>query len=299
MRLSVFHALVLLALMGFLPGSVFAQDAPKRQLDPVEAKSKPSIAPEHHPWGRFEPGAWKQVRVVTETLDEKGKVASTSTTETTTTLIKVEEDGVTLKVKVSVDVAGKRFDAEPQTVKQGFHGELIGEQLKIKEVGKGEVTIEQKKIPCQVLRLENSSSTSNTVTSLYYSVEVAPHILRRESVTTDLDGNETLSETTVNVVALNVQCEDLDQKMQWVRVEAVHKHPKGTVTTTALTSPDLPGGIKRHKSEERDKNGRLTRRSTLEMVECGLAKWPGIRRVLFPRNKRAGADRKLPRRPRP
>jgi len=171
-----------------------------------------------------------------------------------------------------------------------FHGELIGEQLKIKEVGKGEVTIEQKKIPCQVLRLENSGSTSNTVTNLYYSAQFAPHILRRESVTTDLDGDTTLSETTVNVVSLNAECEDVDHKMQLVRVEAVHKHPKGTVTTTALTSPDLPGGIFWHKSEELDKSGRLTRRSTLDLVKYGLSERTGIL-GLFGR-KRAGTARK-------
>lgn len=296
MRLPVFYALILSVSIGLLVGFVLAQDSPKRQLDPERAKGHVAIAPEHHPWGRFEPGAWKLVHVVTETLDEKGEVVSRSTTETKTTLVKVEEDGVTLRVEVSVKVAGKQFNAEPQTVKQGFHGELIGEHLRIKEVGKGEVTIEQRKIPCRVLRLENSGSTSNTVTNLYYSVEVAPYILRRESVTTDLDGDTTLSETTVKVIALNAHCEGFDQKMQWVRVEAVHKHPKGTVTTTALTSPDLPGGIRWHKSEELDKSGHATRRSTLEMVKFGLKKesqWPGIRGIFS--RKRIGTARTPPK----
>ncbi|MEE8451590.1 MAG: hypothetical protein V3R99_06730 [Thermoguttaceae bacterium] len=297
MRLPVFHALILSASLGLLASFVLAQDAPKRQLDPQGAKGQASIAREHHPWGRFEPGAWKLVHVVTETLDEKGEVASTSTTETKTTLVKVEKDGVTLKVEVSVKVAGKVFDAEPQTVKQGFHGELIGEQLKIKEAGKGEVTIEQRKIPCQVLRLENSGSTSNTVTNLYYSAQVAPHILRRESVTTDLDGDTILSETTVNVVTLNAQCEGFDQ-MQLIRVEEIHKHPKGTVTTTALTSPNLPGGIIQQKSEELDENGRAIRHITLEMVKYGLEEESERTGILsfFGRNKRTGTARKPPKR---
>ena len=56
------------------------------------AEQKTVILPEHHPWGAFRPGAWKQVCVVTETLDEKGFVKNTSTIETKTTLISVDED---------------------------------------------------------------------------------------------------------------------------------------------------------------------------------------------------------------
>src|SRR3990167_7403034 len=84
-----------------------------------------------HPWGLFDPGAWKTVRVVTETLDERGQVVSTSTTDSKTTLVDIDNDGVTLEIQASMEVAGKRFEAEPQTVKQGFHGELVGPNLKL------------------------------------------------------------------------------------------------------------------------------------------------------------------------
>ena len=280
MRLLVFRALILPLAMGFLPNFVLAQepsqvqpkpDPPKQDAPkPDLPKQAAGIAPKHHPWGRFEPGAWTLVSVVTETLNENGKVASKSTTETKTTLVKIEDNGITLQLEVRVEVAGKQFPAEPQVVKQGFHGELINEPLKIKEMGKGEVIIEEKKIPCKILRLENSGPTSKTVTHLYYSTDVAPYILQRKSVTTDLDGKETLSETTINVTALNFQCEDFDDDVQLILVEAVHKHSKGTVTTTAMTSPDLPGGTICYDSKELNKSGRLTRRSTLKMVKYGL-----------------------------
>ena len=296
MRLLVFRALILPLAIGLLLRFGLAQEAPQAPPEQDPPEKAVTIAPEHHPWGSFEPGAWKLVRVVTETLDEKGKVASTSTTETKTTLLKIEDDGVTLEVEVCVEVAGKRFAAEPLVVKQGFHGELISKQLKIKEAGKGEVTIEEQKIPCRILRLEKSGPTSKTVTSLYYSTMVAPYMLRRESVTTDLDGKMNLSETTVNVAALNAQHEGFDD-IRLVRIDAVHKHPKGTVKTMALTSPDRPGGIIRHESEELDKSGRLIRRSTLEILEFGLE--PERERTgifgIFSR-KRSGRFRKPPRR---
>ena len=86
-----------------------------------------------HPWGRFAARAWKLVRVVTETLDERGQVVSTSTADTRTTLVGLDDDGVTLEVQACVEVAGKRFQAEPQTVKQGFHGELAVPNLKLSD----------------------------------------------------------------------------------------------------------------------------------------------------------------------
>ncbi|RMG00296.1 MAG: hypothetical protein D6741_07035, partial [Planctomycetota bacterium] len=63
-----------------------------------------------HAWARFEPGAWKIVRTVTETFQQNRKVISV--TETKTTLDKVDTNAVTLRVEVVVRVAGKRFSAE-------------------------------------------------------------------------------------------------------------------------------------------------------------------------------------------
>ena len=64
---------------------------------------------------------------MTETLDEHGQVVSTNSADTTTTLVDIDNDGVTLEIQTCMEVAGKRFQAEPQTVKQGFHGELTGQ----------------------------------------------------------------------------------------------------------------------------------------------------------------------------
>ena len=96
------------------------------------AADETGMTAQHHPWARFEPGAWKRVRVVTETLDEQGTVTSTSTTETKTSLVRVEQNAVDLEVEVSVEVAGKRFEGQPQCIRQGFNGEVVGPDMKIK-----------------------------------------------------------------------------------------------------------------------------------------------------------------------
>ena len=153
------------------------------------------IAAKLHPWGRFEPGTWKMVRVVTETLNEQGQVVSTSTTDTKTTLVDVDNDGVTLEVEACIEVAGKRFQAEPQTVKQGFHGETAGPNPKLKEPVDGQVVIEDRKIPCKIQELAIDGPNGKTTVTLHYSTTLPPYVLKRSSVVTDPEGKNTVSET--------------------------------------------------------------------------------------------------------
>ena len=222
-----------------------------------------------HPWGQFDPGAWKTVSVVTETLNEHGQVASTSATDTKTTLVDIDNDGVTLEIQACMEVAGKRFEAEPQTVKQGFHGDLVMPNLKLQAPVAGQVTIEDQKISCKVQQLESTGPDSKTVTTIYYCLALPPYLLKRESVTTDLEGKNVLSETTMEVISLNMPSEIRQgETKNGAYTMTVHKNGKGAVTTLAvLVLPEVPGGVVSSSSKEVDKTGRLVRRSTLKLVD--------------------------------
>jgi hypothetical protein len=222
-----------------------------------------------HPWGQFDPGAWKTVRVETETLNEQGQVVSTSTADTKTTLVDIDNNGVTLEIQACMEVAGKRFEAEPQTVKQGFHGDLAMPNLKLADPVAGQVTIEDQKIHCKVRQLESTGADSKTVTTIYYCLTLSPYILKRESVTTDLEGKNVLSETNMDVISLNMPSEIRQgETRNGAYVMTVHKNGKGTVTTLSLmVLPEVPGGVVFSSSKEVDKTGRLVRRSTLKLVD--------------------------------
>jgi hypothetical protein len=236
-------------------GSSVAQDA--------------GISARHHAWGRFQPGAWKLVRVVTETFDDRGALASTNLTETKTTLRKVDGDGVTLEIEVAMEVAGKQFDAQPQCIRQGFHGELLDPNLIVKTPTGGQLKIDDKNIICRVQQLDICAGGNKTAVTVYYSDTVSPYILKRESVTTGAD-EKVLGETTMNVVSLDVPYKVLAETKRVARLKTVQRHTKGVVTTEAMTSPDVPGGIVHTTSKETDANGRLTRQSVLELVSFGL-----------------------------
>jgi hypothetical protein len=231
---------------------------------------KPLIAPEHHPWGSLKPGAWRKDRLTQETLDEKGQVAAISIIETRITLVKVEADGVTLERERCVDLGGKQIEAEVDAVKQGFHRQPISPNLQRKEIGAEAVVIEGRKIPCKVIRLELNGPTGRTTTDIYYSAAVAPYVLKQKIVTTDPGGETKLSETTITVVRLDMPSWVHTGIKNSMDVETVHKHPKGTIRIWSVTSPEIPGGIISYRSKELDQEGRLVRRSTLELLDYDL-----------------------------
>ena len=233
----------------------------------VGLAQEPGVTAKLHPWGHFDPGAWKTVRVVTETLNEQQQVVSTSTADTKTTLVDVDNDGVTLEIQTCIEVAGKRFEAEPQTVKQGFHGELSVPNLKLTEPTDGQVTIEDQKIACKVQQLESVGADSRTTTTICYSPTLPPYVLKRESVTNDLEGKTELSKTTVEVVSLNMPLELQGKTKNGTYVKTVHRSAKGVTTTLALVLPEVPGGVVSSSSKEVDKTGRLVRRSTLKLID--------------------------------
>jgi len=228
-----------------------------------------------HPWARFEPGAWKLVRVVTESFDGQGALVSTSTTETRTTLRQVDAEGVTLLVEVVVEIGGRRLDGEPQLVRQGYYGEIGGQQVVVTNAGEGVVTIEGRDYPCTIEQSESTSGTGRTVTRTYYSPTVPPYALKQESITTELQTQARLSENHWQVTSFDVPCRILKRICSAAQVTATHRHPNGTTTTVAITSTEVPGGVICHNAREFDNTGRLVRRSTLETVAYGLDAYDG------------------------
>jgi hypothetical protein len=220
-----------------------------------------------HPWGSCHPGTWKLVRIVTESLDENGHVIGSNTTDTKTTLTGVDRDGVTLEIQASMEVAGKRFQGEPQTVKQGFHGESSDARLAPVQPADAAVVIEGRKIPCTVQQWETAGSNESTVTTLYCSATVSPYVLKRQTVVRDAEGKNVISETLTEVTALDMPVRVKNEIRNGYYLRTVHRNGKGTVTTLAVALADVPGGVFSHSLKEVDPSGRLVRRSTLELID--------------------------------
>jgi len=245
------------------------------------------LARKHHPWGTYQPGAWKMVRTVTETFEPTGRMSSV--TDTKTSLQQVAEDGVTLQVQVSFEVGGKRFEAPPETVTQGFDNELAGPGAVFQELGRGEVTVQGRNYDCQLQQWERADVTGKTTVKVFYCDAIEPYVLRRETVKSDPQG-KVRSETVYEVVALDVPFNVLGEILNTAHVKTVHKDAEGTTTTVARISMDVPGGVICHTLKEVNNEGNLIRRASLELIDYGL-KPVKERPRLFP-FRRPGRTRK-------
>jgi len=224
----------------------------------------------HHPWGQFKPGAWKKVRVSTETFDTAGRLASTSLTETTTTLVEVSDKELTLRIEAVIEVAGRRTALAPEIIKQGFRGEVNGQSSTAKVLGKEKFVVNGREIPCESRQIEATGGGVKRVTTIWYSDQVAPHVLRRRSVATDAESNKVQYETTTEVVALGMPQRVLAEIKTAAHVKTIYTSPQERTVTLEVHCQDVPGGVVSHTSKKTDDTGRLLSRSTLELLDYGL-----------------------------
>ena len=238
---------------------------------PLAAKQLECCVPrEQHAWGRFKVGSWKRVRTQTETLAPNGSVVGTTTTQTTTKLVDVDESGYTLRIDVVVEVAGKRFAGEPQVVRRGFSGETDQQTVSVKHVGDGGVTINGSKIPCEIRQVTVDDMGGKRITTVHYSERFAPHVLRRETTALDSAGKPLDLQSQVDVVAVNMPYKVLGDFRPTSHVRIMHQQGKASTLTLEVHSNDIPGGVVSHTSKETDDAGQIIRRSTLELQEYGL-----------------------------
>lgn len=220
-----------------------------------------------HVWGRFQPGSWVVVRQVVETLDSNGQVASTSSTETRTTLAAIENQCLTLKVQASLEVGGKKLDGPTQELKQGPEGARPDMPMAVTIAGQEDVSLQGRTFTCRVEQSETSVDGRKTVTRVWSSPEAEPFDLRRQTTIIDETSGKILDETTVEVVSLSPQRRILARSRPAAEIRIVHRHPRGSTTAQAVNCPDVPGGLVSQSTEEFDAEGKLLRRTKIELVD--------------------------------
>lgn len=226
-----------------------------------------AIPSQHHSWGRFKPGSWKTVRVRTENLDAFGNVASTSITETTATLTEIDETGYTLRIEVIVEVAGRQYVSEPKTTRVGYSGEKDGQSVSLKSMGSEEFVVSERKIPCEVREVVINGGDTKRVTQLHYSSRLAPHVLRRTTIASNVEDGRTDYSSEVETLAIDMPYQVLTEMKSTSFNQTVVEHAGGKSMTLEIHCMDVPGGVVSHTSKELDKSGAVVRRSTLELVD--------------------------------
>jgi hypothetical protein len=79
----------------------------------------------------------------------------------------------------------------------------------------------------------------------------------------------------VEVVALDLPQRVRGELKQASYIKTTHKLPQSLRVTLEVHCDDVPGGVAAHWSSETDAAGRVLRRSTLELIDYGVAAPPG------------------------
>jgi hypothetical protein len=228
----------------------------------------------YHPWGRFHVGSFNHVRVVTETLDDQGRVISTGVTDTRSTLTERGLESYSLKVENTVEVAGRKIPSQPQTVKLGYVGESLGEQLTFRAVDAQPLSIDGREIPCSAQEVEIVSDGQKRVTQVRYADKVAPFVLHRKTTQTDLASKSQTQETELEVIALDMPFRVCGELKSTAHTRQVQRGARGSTLSLSVVSPEVPGELVLQTSKKLDEKGRVTHRSTLELMGYLVAAAP-------------------------
>lgn len=265
--------------LALLAGSAFAQTT--------------TLSRERHAWGRFPVNSWTKVRRVTDELDEKGVVTGSTTTETKSTLLEVTEKAFVLQTEVTVEVAGKRFTAQPKSATMGYSGESNGDNIAFKKIGQEALDVGGAKTPCDVLEGTFGEGAAKMISTLHFSDRVAPFVLRRETKpAAGTPAQAARNQMTVDVIAVDMPFKVLAEYKNVAYVRTLQRQPKVTTFTLEIYCAEVPGGVVAHTSKELDATGRQIRRSTLELLDYGIGDDPdssGLRRIFHhTRTRRTG-----------
>ena len=234
-------------------------------------------SPDQHGWGRFKPGSWKTVRVISDMLDAEGNVTSTTKTETTTTLLEKKGNSYTLEVEVTVEIGDRRITSEPKQIKRNFS--VNGDsKINIKRQGKvDDLDFNGTAIPVDKLEVTLRGDIGRRYSVVLASKDVAPFIFRRDTVLYDTE-NKQQYRTQVSVDEHGLAHKVLGETKTVCHLKTVHTQNKKVTTSDETYCADVPGGIIAHRSTETNENGKVTRRSTLELIDYGTKDNTGRRK---------------------
>ncbi|MEO0529521.1 MAG: hypothetical protein AAF266_02975 [Planctomycetota bacterium] len=226
---------------------------------------------ETHPWARFEPGAWRTVRTVSEAFDGDGIFAGQSQTERTERLIAVDESTYTLEMETVIALAGRNTPGPSETTRYSL---LTDRPVDLGEptVAEGEPTsirIGEVMAPCGVWQLRRESPAGLVERTLFVSDEAVPMVLRRESQTTDPEGDlgtrRVMSVTRRHGPALYG---DRLTDAWHATVQTTHEAGERT-ERQVIGGLEVPGGVFRESVAEYGASGQKSRWAVSKLVASG------------------------------
>lgn len=227
-----------------------------------------------HPWARFEPGAWRRLRVVTESLDAAGESSGVNASERIERLVAVDDETYTLEVENLAPLAGlptpgavERRHLSLLTDRSADLGKLTIEEAEPANISFGG-SLGGIVVPCRTWRATTTGEGAIEEELLSVAVGSDPAVLRRTLTTTI--GGAPGATVTANVSRLDLPALYAERLTRSWHLATTITHPSGSRTErAAVYSADAPGGLHSESAADFDASGRRTFWSVTDLVESG------------------------------
>lgn len=223
-----------------------------------------------HPWTRFEPGAWRRLRMVTESFNAAGESTGLNASERVERLLAVDGDTYTIEVENLAPIAGH---ATPGAV-ESRHLSMLTDRSAglgspaIEEVEPTTISFGDVVVPCRTWRVSIADQGAVEEELLCVAVGSDPAVLRRKLSTTV--GGTLGATVTSNVSRLDLPALYGERLVRSWHLTTTIAHPAGGRTErTAVFSAEAPGGLHWEAAADYDASGRRTFWSVIDLVESG------------------------------
>ena len=248
-------------------------------FSPILERSVPVLTANHNPWANYLPNSWSRTQTVT-TVEHDGRRMRT-VVETKTILESVDEKSLTLKVLSSVDVGGRSVVTQPQKKTLDFYSEPVVEGTTVVQRPSTTLSVNQQLIPCEVRSYVLLTSETEHRTTIWYSTQLYPYILRVErvlkTVATEKNPEErTLSRSTTELLETDALRLRRSKRGNY-SYRTITKTDDITTDTTMSGSRHITGGLELETVRELDRNGKVIRTIETRMINYYALTWASQR----------------------
>jgi hypothetical protein len=236
-----------------------------------------------HPWGNYLPQTWRTVETLS--ISNVGGRLIHSRQTVRTVLKDIDETGVTLEETELTRLGGRIIEKPTQTVKYDFFQERIQSDVKITQGAPVKLMIKgnRKIVLCSVRIYEQLTSSGILTTTICYTPQVYPYVLRVEKILRsapddDNAGGRVIRESGMLVVETSaLKPTRGNRRNSSYTSQTVEKSGSIVKTTDASYRWDRPGGFMEATIIERDSRNREIQRSISRMVN-----YSSLERILLP-----------------
>lgn len=251
------------------PQGTGSQDTSPGDVENQSASEPFRLPVEQHFWARFQPGAWRELRTVTETFDGT-EIVSRNTTTQREVLQAVVDGTYVLQVQATVELPGKCFVGEWNQRVLHLAIDSAGPIINSRRLEDETLALAGATVLCQVWELRYRDEARNLVELIHYDPQTFPYVLQRETFTdTGSENGTAIGEQQMQAMARDVPYRLGEQLVKCACLRTSRHRAKGDTLTLTFASPTVPGGEMAAWTTDFDSQGQRIRWSVTSLLGSG------------------------------